>query len=588
VSRTLLLGMGVSPGVVIGEPVIHETRMASAMRMPVAPPKLEAEVERFRQAVRDTVERIGEHRERAADQMGPEYGAIFEAQQLIASDPTFIDDVEKIIRSEEVNAEWAIDQVVADLVAKFENVGDVYLSERKLDVLDVATQVLQTLQGLNLRSIQHLDRPVIVVADDLPPSQAVQLPLDLVLGFVLQSGGPTSHTTIIARSFGIPAIVGAPDVCAAAQGASLLAMDAYEGRMIFDPNPAEISEYESRQREHLEQQAHLSAVRTLPTITRDGHRMSLLANIDLPPELEHALHWNVDGVGLYRSEFLYMKMSPYLPSEEEHLGFYRSLVRQVGDLPVTIRTFDLGGKKLAREVIGSPEANPVLGLRGIRLCLNQPEFFGTQLRALLRLAGEFPEGLVRIMLPLVSGVEEIRITRLFIRQLTEELRSEGHSIPDSVPLGAMIEVPSAAVLAQEIAREVDFLSIGTNDLIQYTLAVDRSNELVAHLYRSNHPAIFRLIQHVIQAGEAAGIEVSMCGETAADPLMVPVLLGLGLRNLSMNPHSVPVVRSLIRQLSYRESALMARQALQLPTAREVEEYLLERLSISFAKIKIRV
>jgi len=587
-SHSHLRGVGVSPGIAIGEPVVHETLPIATLRIPLAADTAETEVSRFNLAIRTTVSQIRKNTRRAAKQMGDEYAGIFEAHQLIASDPSLTAPVIEIIRSERVNAEWALDQVVAQLVAKFERLGDSILSERKLDVLDVATQIMSALHGLDLRQLDDLDRPVILVADDLLPSQAVHLPLDKILGFALEMGGPTSHTTIIARSFGIPVVVGAHGICQAARQSRMLAMDAFEGKIVTDPNPAELSEYNSRQREYQEQQAQLHQIRVMPTVTRDGVRIELLANIDLPNEVEMALHWNVGGVGLYRSEFLYMKMSPALPSEDDHLAFYRVLVQQLEGRPVTIRTFDLGGKKLAREVIGNQEANPVLGLRGIRLCFAKPDFFRTQLRALLRLAAEFPVGTVRIMFPLISGVEEIRRARLIVRKTAEELRLEGVEVPDGIPLGAMIEVPSAAVMAQEIAEEVAFLSIGTNDLIQYSLAVDRANEKVAALYRPTSPAIIRLIQQVIRAGENRGVDVSMCGEMAADPLMVPVLVGLGLRRFSMNPQGLPVIRNLIRQLSFRECVHITRQVTIMATAREVEEFLLERLAIFLAKTKIRV
>ncbi len=587
-SRHHLRGLGVSPGIAIGEPVVHETRPISTLRITIPEAEVETEVERFREAVVSTVERIRENIDRASAQMGEEYAAIFEAHQLIASDPSFTEPVVDIIRSEQVNAEWAVDRVAGQLVKRFEALPDEYLADRKLDVLDVATQILNALHGLDMRQLEHLDRPVILVADDLPPSSAVQLPLDKILGFALEMGGPTSHTTIIARSFGIPVIVGAHGVCEAAQRSRRIAMDGFEGKVIVDPNPAELSEYSSRQREYQEQQAHLFHMRVMPTITRDGRELELLANIDLPSEVDTAVGWNVAGIGLYRSEFLYMMMSPGLPTEDDHLRFYRDMVRRLEGRRVTIRTYDLGGKKLAREVLGSPEANPVLGLRGIRLCFSKPEFFRTQLRALVRVATEFDPGQVRIMFPLISGVDEFRIARLMVRQAVETLRQEGFPARDDIPLGAMVEVPSAAVLAPELAREVEFLSIGTNDLIQYSLAVDRSNELVADLYRPTSPAILRLIEQVIAAGEAEGTEVAMCGEMAADPLMVPLLIGLGLRQFSMNPQAVPVIRNLIRQLSYRETVAMAREARSLVTAREVEEYLLERLAVALAKTKIRV
>ena len=584
----ILSGLGVSPGIAIGEPVVHETRPISTLRITIPTEGVEAEIERFRNAISATVKHIQENRDRAAQQMGEEYAAIFEAHQLIASDPSFINPVEQVIREEEVNADWAIDQVLEQLISRFEALPDEYLADRKADVVDVATQILAALHGLDLGQLENLDRPVILVADDLPPSTAVQLPLDKMLGFALETGGPTSHTTIIARSLGIPVIVGAHGACEQAKQSRRLALDASEGKIIFDPNPAEFSEFTSRQREYNERRATLFKMRALPTVTRDGRSIELLANIDLPAEVEQALEWKVGGIGLYRSEFLYMKMSPNLPSEEEHMEVYRDMVAQMAPAPVTIRTFDLGGRKLASEVIGGPEANPVLGLRGIRLCFSRPEFFRTQLRALLRVAAEFDEGRVQIMFPLISDIEEFRVARLVVREINDELLNQGHAVRATVPLGAMVEVPSAAVMAKELVQEVDFVSIGTNDLIQYSLAVDRSNDLVADLYRPTSPAVLRLVAKVIEAGKAEGVPVSMCGEMASDPLMVPVLVGLGLEKFSMNPQAIPVVRALVRQLSFREAAHIARQASKLVTAREVEEYLLERLAFILAKAKIPV
>jgi phosphotransferase system enzyme I (PtsI) len=566
----------VSPGIAVGEAVVHETRPISTLRITIPTAKVEAEIERFRKAIATTVDQIQENRNRASQQMGEEYAAIFEAHQLIASDPSFTGPVEKVIREEEVNAGWAIDQVLEELIARFEALPDEYLADRKMDVLDVATQILHALHGLDLGQLEQLDRPVILVADDLPPSTAVQLPLD-------------KHTTIIARSLGIPVIVGARGSCEEAKRSRRIAIDAFEGKIVFDPNPAELSEYQSRQREYREHQAALLQMRHVPTVTRDGRPIQLLANIDLPNEINQALDWNVAGVGLYRSEFLYMKMSPALPTEQEHVEIYREMLSKMDPQPVTIRTFDLGGRKLAREIIGEgSEANPVLGLRGIRLCFSKPEFFRAQLRALLLTACEFAPGRLRIMFPLISGIEEVRVARLLVREISTELRDEGYAVPENIPLGAMVEVPSSAVMARELAREVDFMSIGTNDLIQYSLAVDRSNNLVADLYRPTNPAVLRLIAEVIAAGEAEGTDVSMCGEMAADPLMVPVLVGLGLRSFSMNPQAVPVVRALIRQLSFREAGQIARQAAKFVTARDVEEYLLERFAFLLAKTKIHV
>ncbi len=587
-SPARLAGLGVSPGIAVGEPVVQEIRPIVVLRIPLPVAKVEDEVKRFHLAVEATIARIIENRDHAARQMGEEYATIFEAHHLIAADSSLLDPVCDMIRTERVNAEWAVDQVVARLVKKFEALPDQYLAERKLDVLDVSSQILGTLHGQDPSKLENLDGPVILVADDLLPSTAVKLPLDKVLAFVLEMGGPTSHTTIIARSLGIPVIVGAHGACEAGHHSRRMIVDAFEGKIIFDPDPAEEAEYISRLNEHLEQQAQLQEVRTLPTITRDGREVSLLANIDLLTEVDEAVHWNVAGVGLYRSEFLYMQRSPALPDEDDHAEVYRNLVSSMGGRPVTIRTFDLGGKKLAREVTGSDEANPVLGLRGIRLCFSKPDFFATQLRGLLRAAGEFPPGRIRIMFPLISCIEEFKLAKLLVRRLTDDLRNEGYKVQEHIPLGAMVEVPAAAVMAEEMACEADFLSIGTNDLIQYSLAVDRANELVADLYRPTSPAVLRLIAKVIKAGADRGIDVAMCGEMASDPLMVPLLLGLGLKRFSMNPLAVPKIRSLIRQLSAKETSSMAKKALKLTTAREVEEFLLEKLALSLAKIKIRV
>ncbi len=587
-SVSSVTGLGVSPGIAIGEPVVHLAHPIAALRIPIPKSQVENEVERFRDAVRRAARGIEKNAGKARERMGEEYAEIFEAHRMIARDPALVEQVEKLIRTHAVNAEWALEQVVAEFLKQFEGLGDGYLAERRLDLLDVAVQIQNILRGFDFGKLQELERPVILVADDLPPSQAVQLPLERVLGFVLETGGATSHTTIIARSLGIPAIVGAHGACQAALEARMAVVDAFEGRVIFDPDPAEVAEYESRNAEYTEQREHLVEVIEQPPVTRDGHRITLLANLDLPSEMREAKRWNAEGVGLYRSEFLYMRFAPGLPSEEDHYEHYLELVRLAEGKPVVIRTFDLGGKKLAREVIGAQESNPILGLRGIRLCLRQRQFFGDQLRALLRVSGQFPAGQVRIMLPLISGLEEVRKTQCLVRQLTADLRKAGHRIPGKVPLGVMVEVPSSALMAERLAQEVDFFSIGTNDLTQYTLAVDRANEMVSELYRPSHPAILRLLEEVVRAGDHAGIEVSICGETASDPLMVPLLVGLGLKKLSMNPQALPVVRNLIRHLTFREAAHIARTALKLATASEVEEYLLERLAILFAKIKIHV
>lgn len=587
-SSVRLKGLIVSPGIAIAEPVVQETRQISSVRLKLDAGAVEKEIARFESAISVTRGKIQENGKRAAGQLGDEYGAIFEAHDLIAQDPSLVDGVCRIIREEGVNAEWALERVIEKIVAQFQSIEDDYLSERKLDVLDVGGQILHCLYGHEQFDPQSIDRSVIVVADDLPPSVAVKLPLDKVCGFILESGGPTSHTTIIARSFGIPVLVGVHGACAAAMKAERVIIDAFEGKSVFDPDSTEIAEFNNRNREHQKHQSQLEKQRNLPSETRDGVKINLLANVDLELELDAALYWNAEGIGLYRSEFLYMERSPSLPSEDEHFEIYCKLLAALDPKPVVIRTFDLGGKKLAREVMGGEESNPVLGLRGIRLCFAKPGFFKTQLRALIRAAAEFAPGRLRIMFPLISCIEEFLRARLLVEQLVEELGREGVPLQAPIPMGAMVEVPSAAIMAEELAQKADFLSIGTNDLIQYSLAVDRANEEVASLYRPTSPALLRLISGVVKAGSLAGIDVGMCGEMASDPLMVPLLIGMGLRKFSMNPQAIPLIRSQIRRIDSKEKTKIASQALQMTTAREVEEFLLEKFALSLARMKIQV
>ena len=372
-----------------------------------------------------------------------------------------------------------------------------------------------------------------------------------------------------------------------AETAHLVIVDGFEGHVLIDPDPALIQVYSLRAEEHRRRQEELLGLAHLPARTLDGHDIRLLANIDLVHEIAAARSGGAEGIGLFRSEFLFLQASPDLPGEDQQTAAYEELLEAFPQGPVTVRTFDLGGRKLAREVLGNPEANPVLGLRGVRLCLQKPEFFRTQLRALLRAAGSHP-GALRIMVPLIGHVEEVKTVRVLLRRYSEELRAEKRPVPETVVLGAMVEVPAAAMNAEHLAAEVDFFAIGTNDLTQYTLAVDRGNEQVANLFRPFHPAVLRLVSRVISVGDRFGIPVSLCGEMAADPLAVPVLVGLGLREFSMHPPALPVVRSLVRNLSLREARRIAQKALAMATAKEVEEYLLEQLSGLLSHLKVRI
>jgi phosphotransferase system enzyme I (PtsI) len=585
-SRTLV-GLGVSPGIAIGKPVVVENRPLPVMRVPLSPGQIEPEVRRVREAARRAAAHLGVLAGDAASTVGSEYASIFEAHRLMLEDPVLLDGVEKTIRQEAVNAEWALEQVIHGLLAQFEQLGDVYLRERRTDVLDVAAQLQRSLQGRASPALSHVSEQGILVADDIPPSQAIQLASGGISAFASETGGITSHTTIIAKSLGIPAVVGVAGLIEAAEKARLVIVDGFEGHVLVDPDPALIQVYSLRAEEHHRRQEEMLGLAHLPAQTLDGHAVTLLANIDLVHELVAARAAGAEGIGLFRSEFLFLQASPELPDEDEQEAAYATLLEAFPEGPVTIRTFDLGGKKLAREVLGNPEANPVLGLRGVRLCLQKPDFFRTQLRALLRAAGRQP-GALRVMVPLIGHVEEVKTVRVLVARFSEELRKEGHRVPTHVPIGAMIEVPAAALIVEHLALEVDFFALGTNDLTQYTLAVDRGNVHVAALFRPFHPAVLRLVEKVISAGDRFGIPVSLCGEMAADPLAVPVLIGLGLKEFSMHPPALPVVRNLVRGVTFREARRIAQKALAMATAKEVEEYLLEQLSGLLSHLKVRI
>jgi len=586
VSRTLV-GLGVSPGVAIGRPLVVENRPLPVTRKDIAEEQIEAEVLRLRASAEQAADRMMELTAHAAAKVGEESAAIFQAHQLMVKDPVLLEQVEKTIREQRVNAEWALEHVVKGLLSKFKRLGDVYLRERQTDLLDVASELQRNLQGRfgPVRG-QSGKGDAVLVADDIPPSQAIQLAVGVVQGFASEAGGATAHTTIIAKSLGMPAVVGVSGLVEAARNAPLIIVDGFEGHVLVAPDEALVEVYRLRAEEHRRRQQELLQMAHLPAETTDGKSISLLANVDLLHEIGAARAAGAEGVGLFRSEFLFLQASPDLPDEEDQFRAYSELLEGFPDLPVTIRTFDLGGKKLAQEVLGNPEGNPVLGLRGVRLCLQMPDFFRSQLRALLRAAGA-TGGQLRIMIPLVGNIEEIRTVRILIERLTVELAAEGHTLATGIPVGVMIEVPAAAMIADQLAREADFFAIGTNDLTQYTLAVDRANEQVADLYRPFHPAVLRFLDRVLGVGRRAGIPVSLCGEMAADPLAVPLLVGLGLTQFSMHPPAIPVARNLIRALSYRDARRMAREALTLGTAKAVEEYLLERLSGLLSHLKVR-
>jgi phosphotransferase system enzyme I (PtsI) len=571
-------GVGVSPGIAIGRAVIVEKRVASVYRIPIRDEEVEAEVRRFREALVKTRDELLDLKQKVSRSMGEEYAQIFEAHAMIVGDASFSEKVAQKIELEQVNAEWALAEVQEELQARFASFEDDYLRERVADVKDVAERVLVNLQGIAHHELSEINHDVIIIADDLTPSDTVHFNRKPIVGFATEVGGRTSHTSIIAKSLFMPAVIGVPRLTKIVDSNELVIVDGYEGTIVVNPTPAMVQEYVSRVSRHEEAELKLLENRSDPAITRDHHKISLQANIELVEELDDAIKFGAEGIGLYRSEFLYIAHSPDLPTEEEHFNIYRKLAEATAPNWCIIRTFDLGGKKLAREIMGSKEDNPVLGLRALRLCMRHRDMFKTQLRALLRASAH---GKIKIMFPLVSGVQELRQVKTLVREIRLELDAEGIAHNKDLQIGIMIEVPSAAVIADMLATEADFFAIGTNDLIQYSLAIDRSNENVSYLYEPLHPAILRLVKTVIDAGKKAGIPVEMCGEMASDPLNAIILIGLGLEIFSMNPSSIPIIKNVIRSVRYKDCRRIAEIALQKKTAQEIEEFVIESVAMRF-------
>jgi phosphotransferase system enzyme I (PtsI) len=571
-------GIGVSPGIAIGRALIIEKRVASVYRVPISDVEIPGEVTRFFESLEKTRDELLELKQKVSRSMGDEYASIFEAHAMMVSDPSFADRVVQKIEEEQVNAEWALAEVQEELQARFASFDNEYLRERVADVKDVAERVLTNLQGIAHHDLSEIGHDVIIIADDLTPSDTVHFNRRPIVGFATEAGGRTSHTSIIAKSLFMPAIIGVPKLTRIVDNEELVIVDGYEGILLVNPTPAMIAEYRSRVTRHEEAEKKLLENRDIRAITKDQHQISLTANIELVEELGDAKKFGAEGIGLYRSEFLYISTSPDLPTEDEHFNIYRKLAESTAPNWCVIRTFDLGGKKLAREMMGSKEDNPVLGLRALRLCMQHRDMFKTQLRALLR-ASAF--GKIKIMFPLVSGVQELRQVKTLVRELRQELEAQGIPYNKELQIGIMIEVPSAAVIADLLATEADFFAIGTNDLIQYSLAIDRGNENVSYLYEPLHPALLRLIKGVIDAGKKAGIPVSMCGEMASDPIYAIVLIGLGLEIFSMNPSSIPVIKNVIRSVRYKDCKRIADIAINKKTAQEIEEFIIESVAMRF-------
>ncbi|WHX47989.1 phosphoenolpyruvate--protein phosphotransferase [Paenibacillus woosongensis] len=558
-------GIAASAGVAIAPVFKLEHPDYTVKRREIEDPA--AENARLDEALSKSQQELEAIKARTLQELGEKKAEIFESHLLILNDPELLTPVRDKINTEKVSAEFALNETAQQFISMFENMKSDYLKERAADMRDVTKRVLTHLLGLNYVNPAEISEEVIVVAEDLTPSDTAQLNRKYVKGFTTNIGGRTSHSAIMARSLEIPAVVGTKDVLSQVNNGDLLIVDGLDGTVIVNPSPDVVEQYTAKRDQHLQQIEEWKKLREVPTVSRDGVHVELAANIGTPNDVAGVLENGGEGVGLYRTEFLYMGRTE-LPSEEVQFNAYKTVLEKMEGKPVVVRTLDIGGDKELPYLDLPKEMNPFLGFRAVRLCLERTDIFRTQLRALLRAS---IYGNLRIMFPMIATLDEFRQAKALLLEEKDKLAAEGVSVSEDIQIGIMVEIPATAVLADQFAKEVDFFSIGTNDLIQYTMAADRMNERVSYLYQPYNPAILRLVKMVIDAAHKEGRWAGMCGEMAGDSTAIPLLLGLGLDEFSMSATSILPARSQIAKLSKAEMQELAAKALQLSTAEEVVE-----------------
>jgi phosphotransferase system enzyme I (PtsI) len=560
-------GIPVSPGVCRGRVLVLRRGDDSVVRRELTPEEAPHELQRFQNALVATRHQVLDVQKRVEEKMGAKDAGIFEAHLLVLEDPMVLEQVTRVIAEQRLNAEAAFSDVIARYIQSLESIEDEYLKERVADMRDVAARVLNALRGRGTDDgLSGLTEPSIIISHDLAPSLTATLDKSLVLGFATDVGGKTSHTAILARSLQIPAVVGLKDITAHVVSGQQLLLDGFNGLVVINPTDQTLFEYGQLVRKQVDLQSRLQQVRELPAVTLDGAAIMLSANVEGADDIEHVRQSGAEGVGLFRTEYLFINRR-VSPTEEEQFAEYRKVAEALNPQPVIIRTLDLGGDKLLSHAAAQGEMNPFLGWRAIRYCLQEQPVFRAQVRAILR-ASAF--GNVKMMYPLVSGLAELQQANALVAGYRAELRAEGVPFNDALEIGVMIEVPSAVLVADALAKHVQFFSIGTNDLIQYTLAVDRLNERITHLYQPTHPAILRLIKMTVDAAHRHGLWVGVCGEMAGDPTLVPLLVGLEVDELSAAPASVPAVKFLIRRLKRGDTRSLAEAALACEDAGEIQ------------------
>ena len=563
----MITGIPASPGIVFGKALVLKEEKIVLDFQKISEDQIESEVARFYAGREAAVEQLNSIHQRALKSLGEEKAAIFEGHLMILEDEELEEEILDYLRSYKVNASVAASKIIDQQVEMLSEIDDEYLKERAGDIRDIGNRLIKNILGMHIVDLGDIAEESILVAYDLTPSETAQLNLEKVLGFITDIGGRTSHTSIMARSLELPAIVGTNDVTTRVNTGDYLILDAVNNRVYVNPTQAEIDELKTLEAKLAEEKAELAKLKDLPAVTLDGHKVEVVANIGTIRDCEGAHRNGAEGVGLYRTEFLFMDRDQ-LPSEEEQFIAYKEVVEAMEGRLVVLRTMDIGGDKELPYLNLPKEMNPFLGWRAVRIALDRREILHAQLRAVLR-ASAF--GKLAVMFPMIISVEEIRELKSVLETLKAELRAEGKAFDENIQVGVMVETPSAAVNAKFLAKEVDFFSIGTNDLTQYTLAVDRGNELISHLYNPMSPSVLGLIKQVIDASHAEGKWTGMCGELAGDERATLLLLGMGLDEFSMSAISVPRIKKLIRHVNYQEVKALADEALQKPTAAEIEQ-----------------
>ena len=560
-------GTGASPGIALGKALVIEHSELVIEKKTIE--NIDEEIQKLESAVKVSKEELTKVKEKALAELGEHEAEIFEAHLLVLEDPELIGSAISKIRDEKVNADYALNEIKEMFVAMFESMDNEYMRERAADIKDVTNRVLRHILGIKVVDLAGLDEEVVLIAHDLTPSDTATMNKNMVLGFLTDIGGRTSHTAIMARTLEIAAVVGLNDITKKVKDGDYIVFNGDTGEVIVNPDEETKAKYASLKEEFEEYRKSLELLKGQASITTDGRHVELAGNIGSPNDVEGLIKNDAEGVGLYRTEFLYMDKEDSFPTEEEQYEAYKAVLEGMNNKPIVIRTLDIGGDKELPYFEMDAEMNPFLGYRAIRLCLDRKDIFKTQLRALYRAS---VHGKLRIMFPMISSLEELLDAKEVIKEVLKELDAENIAYSNDVEVGMMIEIPSAAVISDVLAKHVDFFSIGTNDLIQYTCAVDRMNQKISHLYNQFNPAVLRLIKMVIDNAHKEGKWVGMCGESAGDQRMIPILLGFGLDEFSMSPISILPARKLITSLSYADMQKFADEVLAMGTAKEIKEY----------------